>query len=93
MFGVGSNHNASFECNTNPIVIANKHAYYFAGKFVNSYDNVMLKNKIETVYKEYAGYVDKQFCARFNADDIKIAIAKLKKEQLQVRIVSILSMC
>ena len=39
----------------------------------------MLKNKFETVFKEYAGSVKKQFCAHFTAYDIKIAIAKFKK--------------
>ena len=29
----------------------------------------------------YAGSVDKQFCVYFTADDIKIAITKLKKGQ------------
>ena len=79
LFDVASNHNASIEGYTDPTVIANEFAHYFAKNFVNSSENVMLKNKFETVFKEYAGSVEKQFCAHFTAHDIKIAIAKLKK--------------
>ena len=46
-------------------MIANEFAHYFAGNFVNSSNNVMLKNEFETVYKEYASSVGKQFCAHF----------------------------
>ena len=80
MLGVASNHNASIEGKTDPTEIANEFAHYFVGNFVNSSNNVMLINKFETVYKEFAGSVDNQFCAHFNADEIKIAIVKLKKE-------------
>ena len=38
--------------NTDPSVIVSEFAHYFAGNFVNSSDNVMLKTKFETVYKE-----------------------------------------
>ena len=44
---VASNHDASIEGNTDPTVIANESAHYFAGNFVNSSDNVKLKNKFE----------------------------------------------
>ena len=81
VWGVASNQNASIEGNTDPTVIANEFAHYFAGNFVNSSDNVMLKINFETVYEECASYMDKQFCAHFTTDDIKIAIAKLKKGQ------------
>ena len=43
------------------LLITNEFAHYFAGNFVNSSSNVMLNNKFETVYKENAGSVEKQF--------------------------------
>ena len=51
MFGVASNHNASIEGNTDPTVIANEFVHYFAGNFVNSSDNFMLKINLKLYIK------------------------------------------
>ena len=51
VFGVASSHNASIEGDIDLIVMANEFAHYFARNFLNSSDNVMLKNKFEIVYK------------------------------------------
>jgi hypothetical protein len=60
-------------------MIAKGFANYFSGNFVNSSDNVPIRNLFESAYDAYASNVNNQCYTPFSIMDVKIAVAKLKK--------------